>query len=540
MTRTARAAFSSRGRASSTSGSPLLRAYWEHQRAELLGSLETLLTHPMGFGLTTATPLQRQLARLVDGAPNLDPTSPELVEACGDVTHLVGVRPREVTIVAAIRSAKTMLSAAAAVRMTQTVDLTGLGHGEIPRVPILSLDLDLAQVAHQHLAGTVMASPVLSQLLVEPPKSDSLMLYHPSGRPIEICTVAGKRAGSSLIARWMAGVIVDEAPRMAGEGEAVANFDETRRVIIGRLRPGAQFLSIGSPWAPFGPIFDQVTNDWRKPSPQRVVVRAPGWAMNPVYWTPERIDDLKRSDPDAYRVDCAAEFAAAESALIPPDALATATRDAGDLDHDPLRQYVAGMDAGTRGNAWTLVIMSRHGEKRRIDLAKEWIGSRNAPLSATEVLREIASIAARYRVEAVHCDQWSADPLQELAQQQGLTLYPKMTPAKDRWEQASRFRADLIEGRIEMHPHPVLREDILRARRSTTMQGVRLDLPVSGDGRHCDFVPALMMASAQHIPDKRPAPHERNTEAWYEAEAQRLERMAEDAAKRAQARTRRW
>jgi hypothetical protein len=34
------------------------------------------------------------------------------------VTPLVGVRPREVTIVAAIRSAKTMLSAAAAIRMT--------------------------------------------------------------------------------------------------------------------------------------------------------------------------------------------------------------------------------------------------------------------------------------------------------------------------------------------------------------------------------------------------------------------------------------
>ena len=135
---------SSRGRASSTPGSPLLRAYWQHQRHEVLGSLESLLTHRLGFGLSTATPLQRQLARLVDGAPTLDPSNPELLEAVGDVTPLVGVRPREVTIVAAIRSAKTMLSAAAAIRMTQTVDLEGLGHGEIPRVPILSLDLDLA------------------------------------------------------------------------------------------------------------------------------------------------------------------------------------------------------------------------------------------------------------------------------------------------------------------------------------------------------------------------------------------------------------
>lgn len=325
---------------------------------------------------------------------------------------------------------------------------------------------------------------------------------------------------------------------MAGEGEAVANFDETRRVILGRLRPGAQFISIGSPWAPFGPIFEQVQSDWRKPTPQRVVVRAPGWAMNPVYWTQERMDELRASDPDAWRVDCAAEFAAPESALVPPDALAAATRQAGDLEPDPLRSYVAGMDAGTRGNAWTLIVMSRHGDKRRIDLAREWVGSRNAPLSATEILREVAAIATRYRVASVWCDQWSADPLQELAQQHGLTLYPRMTPTRDRWEQAARFRGELLEGRLEMHPHPVLREDVLRARRTTTMQGVRLDLPTGGDGRHCDFVPSLMLATAQHIPDKRPAPNERGTEAWYDAEAARLERAAEDAARRAQ--KRRW
>lgn len=536
--RLATGARSSRGRVSSTAGSPLLRAYWQHQRQEVLGSLESLLTHRLGFGLETATPLQRQLARLVDGDPRLDPTCPELIEAVGDVRHLVGIRPREITIVASIRSGKTMTSAAAAVRMTQTVSLEGLGHGEIPRIPILSLDLDLAQVAHQHLTGTILSSPVLRELLVEEPKADSVKVLHPSGRPIEICTVAGKRAGSSLIARWLPGVIIDEAPRMAGEGEAVANFDEARRVILGRILPGGQIVAIGSPWAPFGPIFEQVQSGWRKPTAQRVVVRAPGWAMNPVYWTQERIDELKASDPDAYRVDCAAEFAAPESALVPPDALAAATRQAGDLEADPLRSYVAGMDAGTRGNAWTLIIMSRHGEKRRVDLAREWVGSRNAPLSASEILREIAKIAQRYRVASVWCDQWSADPLQELAQQHGLTLYPRMTPAKERWEQAARFRAELLEGRLEMHPHPVLREDVLRAKRTTTMQGVRLDLPTGGDGRHCDFVPSLMMASAQHIPDKRPAPHERGTDTWYEAEAARMERAAEEAARRSQ--PRRW
>ena len=538
MTWTATRARSSRGHGLSTSGSPLLQAYWTHQRREVLGSLESLLTHRLGFGLTTATPLQRQLARLVDGDPTLDPSNRELLEAVGDASCVVGTRPREVTIVASIRSAKTMLAAAAAIRATQVVACEHLKAGEIPRVSILSLDLDLAQVAHSHLAGSIMASPVLRELLVDEPRADSLLLRHPSGRPIEICTVAGKRAGSSLISRWMAGVIVDEAPRMAGEGDAAVNFDETRRVVLGRMLPGAQLIAIGSPWAPFGPVFEQVQESWKRPSPARVVVRAPGWAMNPDYWTRERIEELRASDPDAYRVDCAAEFAAPESALVPPDAVAAATRPQADLEPDPLRSYVAAMDAATRGNAWTLIIMSRDGDKRRIDLAREWVGSKNAPLSATTVLRDIAAIAARYRVPAVWCDQWSADPLSELALQQGLTLLPRMTPSRERWEQAARFRSELLEGRIELHPHPALREDVLRVKRATTMQGVRLELPTAGDGRHCDFVPSLMLATAQFIPERRPAPHERNTEAWYEAEAARIERAAEDAGRRAA--RRRW
>ncbi len=505
----------------------------------MLGSLESLLTHPQGFGLTTATPLQRQLARLLDGDASLDPSHPDLLAAVGDVSELVGVRPLEVTIVASVRSAKTMLAAATAIRASQTVQVDDLQAGEIPRYPIVSLSLDLAQVAFDHIRGTMLSSPVLRELLLEEPKADSVKVRHPSGRPIEICTVAGKRAGASLIARWVIGAFIDEAPRMAGEAEAVVNFDETMRVLRGRLRPGAQLIAAGSPYAPFGPIYEQVQRDWRKPTRSRVVVRAPGWAMNPSYWTPERIESLKASDPDAYRVDCAAEFAAPEAALIPPDALASVTRDEGDLEPDQLRSYVAGMDAATRGNAWTFVIMSRDGDRRRIDVAKEWLGSKNAPLQAADVFREMGELCRRYRIASVHCDQWGADPLSELAMQHDVTLQPRLTPSRERWDQAAAFRAALLEGRLELPANPKLREDLLRVKKVATMAGVRLELPLAGDGRHCDFIPSLMLASAQWIPDRRTAPHERGTEAWYEREGADLERKAEELARK-RTQGRRW
>ena len=64
-----------------------------------------------------------------------------------------------------------------------------------------------------HIVGRMMASPLLSKLILETPTADTLMVKHPSGRPVEIKVVAASKAGSSLVARWSAGG--DEVPEGA-------------------------------------------------------------------------------------------------------------------------------------------------------------------------------------------------------------------------------------------------------------------------------------------------------------------------------------
>ena len=531
MSRTA-PPFGSRSRRSITyAPHALISALQGFRHAQTLGSLEELLTSPLGFGLSEATTLQRQIAHLVDGDPRLDPTNPHLIEAAGDCTALVGVRPAEVTIVAAIRSAKTLLAVAQAVRATQIVDVSDLKPGEVPRVSIVSLKLDLAASALQHLRGAVQHSPVLSALLVDEPTSDTITLRHPSGRPIEIKVVAGSRAGSTLVSRWCAGLILDEAPRMQGSDEAIVNYDEARGAVRGRMRPGAQILSIGSPWAPYGPIYRQVTEWWKRPTPNRVVIRAPGWAMNPNWWTPARCAQLQADDPDVYRVDCLAEFAAPEEALYSPDVLTLVTRKSPvEAQPEPRRTYVAGMDAGTRSNAWTLVIMTREGNTKKVVLAREWKGSRNEPLTPSVVLEEIAQIAKAYGVESVMCDEWSADALVDLAQRVGgLRLYPIMTRAKQKVDWAQEIRMCMLEGRIELPPVEALREDLMRVRKVPTATGMTLRLPQTSDGRHCDYIPSLLLAWSQHVPDAAIDRPGHATEAWFHAEE---ERMLQDAERR--------
>lgn len=283
-------------------------------------NFETLMTR--GFGIATASPLQLALWRLIEGRPLGDLADhPDVVAAIGNVAALpVGVRPVEVDVIAAVRTAKTMTGAGAALYATQSVDITRLGPGEVARVSIVSLSRDLGAVAFSHLVGQVQASPVLRKLVIGEPTADRITFRHPSGRPVEVAVVSASRAGGSLVARWSAGVIFDEAPRMCGEiDSAIVNLDDMIAAVEGRLLPGAQILCIGSPWAPMGPIYDRVQKHWGHPTKDLVVVRGSGPALNPVWWTPQRCADLQRKNPRAYRTDVLGEFGASDALAFDVD-----------------------------------------------------------------------------------------------------------------------------------------------------------------------------------------------------------------------------
>ena len=135
--------------------------------AKSLVHFEGLLTSPLGFGLTTASPLQRAIARVADGRALDDlAEDPAVIRAFGG-TVPPPVKPAEFAIVSGIRTAKSLSAAALAVHWSQRADLSRLGPGEIPRISIVSLSKDLADVVFGHIVGRTMASPLLSKLILE-------------------------------------------------------------------------------------------------------------------------------------------------------------------------------------------------------------------------------------------------------------------------------------------------------------------------------------------------------------------------------------
>ena len=490
------------------------------RRSDIRVRTEQLLISPSGFAVATATPSQRAAARILDGLPLRELRDhPDVLALVGGRAALEqlpserGMAPTEVVFLASIRSGKTILACAAAIRATQSVDVSRLGPGEVPRVSLVSLKLDTSAVAFSILLGTICASRVLKPLLIDS-TADTLQLRHPSGRAVEIACVAGAKAGGGLIARWSAGAIFDEAPRMSAAADGVVNLGDARTAILGRLLPGAQALYVGSPWSPSGDVYSMVERGWARPSEHMVVLRGQGPMLNPQWWTPDRCAKLEAADPVAYRTDVLGEFADPESGLLNPVAIYRATRDR-PLELAPERgaEYHAAVDPseGTSGgNGWALAIVQRMVEARapthwfeqrtseapeqqgarfRVMLVREWRG-----LSPAACWREIAAICLAFGIRRARTDQYAASANVDLARMHGLQLEVDKASAASKLSDYTDLATLMHGDRIELSPDPVLRRDLLNIKRRVTQGASTIVLPRTGDGRHCDLASALCAA----------------------------------------------
>lgn len=496
-------------------------------QAAKVRTLEEILTSPTCFGLTTAAPLQRIACRAAAGiplgelasAPLLPPNAsdyPEEVQeratlewALGAVDDLpVGGHPAEFYLLASVRSGKSLLTAALGTRAARYCDVSRLGPGDVPRVSVVSLKLDLATVIYQHALGRISSSPVLREWLHGDPTADTITIRHHTGIPVEFKTVAGARAGGSLVARWSAGAFFDEFPRMTGSADGkTVNFDHEKNAVAARLLPGAQLVGLGSPWAPFGPAFEVVEKHWRRPTPQVVVVRAVAPAMYPEWWTPERVWRLKQNNPIAYQTDVLGEFADPEASMFTAELLKAVTR-AGPIDLPPQEGhfYAVAIDPATRSHAWTMVVLTRNAAGRLVCvLARQWRGKPGKPLSPDAVLREIAGLLEAYNVRRIVTDQWAADALRDLGFRHGLYLNSVTITASMKVDLFDSLQALVIEKLLELPALADLQDDLRRVAKKVTQAGVTIELPVVA-GRHCDFAAALALAAAQPIGRPTPPP----------------------------------
>jgi hypothetical protein len=499
-------------------------------------TLEGLLTSPVGFRLP-ASPVQRAICRVIDGLPLGELADhPHVIQALGGEDAVARLReprekPLEIYIIGGSRIGKTLLAAALLFKATQTIDTTGLGAGDEPRCPVLSLDKDKANACYTHLVNNVKApGSSLAPYLLDEGRNEldapAAWFRHPSGRAIQVCVTANKAAGNAVVSYFLGSVVFDEACKMAGAGDAVVNFEEARANALGRLLPGAQLVAIGSPWAPFGPMYDAFQSRFGKPGPDLVVIHARGDTTNPWWWTPAKVAKL---DAKIRATEVEALFQTLEEALYDEGTIKACARPAGDLPRAKGLEYFATIDPATRSNAWTLAVGAFDGTRVLVACLRQWLPGEGAPLSPTAVFGEMAPLLRSYGVDCVTTDQWSTDALRELAGLQGISLVEQAWSADRKHECYGALATRFAERTIEIPLDPDCLDDLKRVKRRVTQEGISIVLPerknTNGTKRHCDYVPTL--ASLQ---DKFPLipQGEGKAQTDEEKEDQRLERWAEN------------
>jgi hypothetical protein len=467
-------------------------------------SLETMFVE--GLGMKDASPLQLAIARLADG---LDPRLPkEMLLGHFGVKKLArkDEPPRIVVIVAGIRSGKSIFAGAASLRSALFADVGQALEHEMPRVAVVAPYTDLADQTFNLLAGGLMTGP-LRAVVPDEPSSGKIVIQRPDGRRVEIVVVAGHRGGATLRARWLAGVVLDECALFGTKeiGSAVS-AEELLAASETRLQPGAQVWIISSPYGPQGLLYEM----WKQHYGERgyaggnsdvLVVHAPTAAMNPNFARGGKsfamVEAVRQKTPDIAAREYDAEWLDADSAWLSSKQIEDAQTAAVE---EPLEDqaYAAAWDAATRGNAWTMVVGRREGQRVRVARAWQWIGSKRDPLDTGNVIREASSELARYRVRSVHCDPWSVDALRPLARQHDLSLVEHGVTQAGSVAAYRRLEVLLSSERMILlsatnDEGRMLGQDLKLVRKKTTGSGVRVELPLTADGRHCDFAPAVAL-----------------------------------------------
>lgn len=227
-------------------------------------------------------------------------------------------------------------------------------------------------------------------------------------------------------------------------------------------------------------------------TPHQMVAYAPSWEANPTLTEAS----TRADEPDELvwlREYKAIPQAEGETSLMTTALLDRVTRKTGDIPADDRHTFVATIDPATRGNAWTLTVgcLTDNGV-RRINLTREWRGTKKQPLVPRVVFVEIAEILRPFRLAHLHSDQWSEDTLRESARSAGLALLVTPWTAGLKADCYTAMRTLAQESKLDLPAGDVVRTDLLGIREKLTRNGIVYDLATQGS-RHSDFAPCIAM-----------------------------------------------
>lgn len=467
-------------------------------------STETMVESAIPGGAAAMTPVQRAIARVADGVELGALWSYPDVRAAFGGAKPPPVAPRTMVVIAGTRGAKSIFAAARAVRSALLCDLSVCSPGDEIRLPCLATTEKQAGYIYKHALTLFQRYPGLLRTLAKKPLTTSFLVSREDGLNVAIETQAMTAKGNGVVGSWLAGINFDEAPRLGCEEETVRSLEAARDAASDRILGRGQELLIGSPHAPYGVVFELHRERFGRPDEDVVVVQASGPMLNPVHWTPERLERLKRTNLFAYITSGLARFADPDSTLIPSRSIELCMsqeerhprRWASEAKRVPV-EYVACLAPGERGAGWTLTVVGtlgrdEDGQKLYEEaVSQQWFETDGGPLQPRAVLKECRDICAEYGVDAVHVRNTFAAGLYDIADALDFGLIAIELELEQRIEFALLLRAAIVERRIVLTSNRQQYTDLQRVQKKPTVNGTTVQFQSSGEDLSCDFVPPL-------------------------------------------------
>jgi phage terminase large subunit-like protein len=404
---------------------------------------------------------------------------------------------RECTLICGRRSGKSSRIAANVAVYEACFRKHKLAAGEKGFVQVLAATKRQAAIVYSYVLARLEDSPTLRRMLAADPKIEEVELVNNITIAVSPASYRSIR-GASIVA-----CVADELAFWSDDISAANPAAEVLRAIRPGMTsfPNAKLLKISSPFAKSGVIFE----DWRdrEKNPHMLVWKLGTREMNPSL-SAEFLDEEQKRDPESYEREYNAQFYESASAFLPADAIENCVvRGRSELPYVEGVQYVAGLDAGFRPDAFSCTLVHSNGEKVIQDVIRSWRGKPSTPVSLARVLAEIVEYLNRYGIRKIYGDSFCSEPIRQSLKAQGVEFVQTTTLGARAAPIWSTLRTLITGSRAELLDDPETIQELKRLELVVTSGGnSRVEASSGHDGR------AVVLALASHqsvaMPVRRP------------------------------------
>jgi hypothetical protein len=386
---------------------------------------------------------------------------------------------REATLICGRRAGKSRILALIAVYLSAFKDYAPhLAAGEVATVALIAADRKQAKTLLRYISGLLSAVPMLAEL-VEDELQETIKLRNRVEITVQTASWRATRGYS------YAAILADELAFWRDETSANPADEILRAVRPGLASiPGSCLLKASSPYGRRGPLFNDYRRYFGKADGRVLVWKAGSRAMNPNL-DPAEVAAAEEEDPQAAQAEWHAEFRDDLSDYISREVVDACVVQ-GRVELPPVsgQRYSAFCDpaGGGGGDAMTLAIGHREGDRAVIDLVKEI----RPPFSPDAAVQDFAETLRQYGIRRVEDDRYAGLWPAERFKAYGIDYEPAARPKSDLYRDTMPL---LTSGRLELPDLPRLIAQLCGLERRTARGG--RDSIDHGPGAHDDVANAV-------------------------------------------------